>query len=62
MAITTIIMFSVLVYEVSGPIFAKLAIGKAGRNRRNGPGVEGSGARAVPVQKQEHPAMAFEQG
>ena len=29
-AITTIIMFSVLVYEVSGPIFAKLAIGKAG--------------------------------
>ena len=29
-AITTIIMFSVLVYEVSGPIFAKLAIQKAG--------------------------------
>ena len=29
-AITTIIMFSVLVYEVSGPIFAKIAISKAG--------------------------------
>lgn len=28
--ITTIIMFSVLVYEVSGPIFAKIAIQKAG--------------------------------
>ncbi|MCK9524373.1 MAG: cation:proton antiporter [Limnochordia bacterium] len=28
--ITTIIMFSVLVYEVSGPIFAKIAISKAG--------------------------------
>jgi Kef-type K+ transport system membrane component KefB len=29
-AISTIIMFSVLIYEVSGPIFAKLAIQKAG--------------------------------
>lgn len=29
-AIITIIMFSVLVYEVSGPIFAKIAIQKAG--------------------------------
>ena len=29
-AIGTIIMFSVLVYEVSGPIFAKIAIEKAG--------------------------------
>lgn len=29
-AIITIIMFSVLVYEVSGPIFAKIAIEKAG--------------------------------
>lgn len=29
-AIVTIIMFSVLVYEVSGPIFAKIAIEKAG--------------------------------
>lgn len=29
-AITTIIMFSVLIYEVSGPIFAKIAIHKAG--------------------------------
>lgn len=29
-AIVTIIMFSVLVYEVSGPIFAKIAIQKAG--------------------------------
>lgn len=29
-AITTIIMFSVLIYEVSGPIFAKIAITKAG--------------------------------
>lgn len=29
-AIITIIMFSVLVYEVSGPIFAKIAIDKAG--------------------------------
>jgi len=29
-AITTIIMFSVLIYEVSGPIFAKIAIQKAG--------------------------------
>lgn len=29
-AIITIIMFSVLVYEVSGPIFAKMAISKAG--------------------------------
>ncbi|MDD4694519.1 MAG: cation:proton antiporter [Firmicutes bacterium] len=28
--ITTIIMFSVLIYEVSGPIFAKIAIEKAG--------------------------------
>jgi Kef-type K+ transport system membrane component KefB len=30
MAISTIIMFSVLIYEVSGPIFAKIAIEKAG--------------------------------
>jgi Kef-type K+ transport system membrane component KefB len=29
-AITTIIMFSVLVYETTGPIFAKIAISKAG--------------------------------
>ncbi len=29
-AINTIIMFSVLIYEVSGPIFAKIAIQKAG--------------------------------
>lgn len=29
-AITTVIMFSVLVYETSGPIFAKIAIQKAG--------------------------------
>ena len=29
-AISTIIMFSVLIYEVSGPIFAKIAIEKAG--------------------------------
>lgn len=29
-AISTIIMFSVLIYEVSGPIFAKIAIDKAG--------------------------------
>lgn len=29
-AITTIIMFSILIYEVSGPIFAKIAIDKAG--------------------------------
>ena len=29
-AITTIIMFSVLIYEVTGPIFAKIAIAKAG--------------------------------
>ena len=29
-AITTIIMFSVLIYEISGPIFAKIAIQKAG--------------------------------
>jgi len=29
-AITTVIMFSVLVYEVSGPIFAKMALKKAG--------------------------------
>lgn len=28
--ISTIIMFSVLIYEISGPIFAKLAIQKAG--------------------------------
>ena len=30
MPISTIIMFSVLIYEVSGPIFAKIAIEKAG--------------------------------
>lgn len=29
-AITTIIMFSILIYEVSGPVFAKIAISKAG--------------------------------
>ncbi|HAQ56469.1 MAG TPA: cation:proton antiporter [Acholeplasmatales bacterium] len=29
-AITTIIMFSILIYETSGPIFAKIAIAKAG--------------------------------
>lgn len=29
-AITTVIMFGVLVYEVTGPIFAKIAISKAG--------------------------------
>ena len=28
--ISTIIMFSVLIYEVTGPIFAKLAISRAG--------------------------------
>lgn len=33
-AISTIIMFSVLVYEVSGPIFAKIAIEKAGEINR----------------------------
>lgn len=29
-AITTIIMFSILIYEVSGPVFAKISIEKAG--------------------------------
>ena len=29
-AISTIIMFSVLIYEVTGPIFAKIAIERAG--------------------------------
>ena len=29
-AITTVIMFSVFVYEISGPIFAKIALNKAG--------------------------------
>jgi len=29
-AITTVIMFSVFVYEISGPIFAKMALNKAG--------------------------------
>jgi hypothetical protein len=29
-AITTIIMFSILIYETTGPIFAKIAIHKAG--------------------------------
>lgn len=61
-AITTIIMFSVLVYEVSGPIFAKMAIEKAGEiggmdRKGNRPGGEPS---AVP--KQERPAVAWEQG
>lgn len=28
--ITTIIMFSVLIYETTGPIFAKIALSKAG--------------------------------
>jgi Kef-type K+ transport system membrane component KefB len=30
LAITTIIMFSVLIYETTGPVFAKIAIKKAG--------------------------------
>lgn len=29
-AITTIIMFSILIYETTGPIFSKIAIKKAG--------------------------------
>ncbi len=29
-AITTIIMFSVLIYEISGPILAKIALQRAG--------------------------------
>jgi Kef-type K+ transport system membrane component KefB len=61
-AITTIIMFSVLVYEVSGPIFAKLAIGKAGEIGGMDREWSDPEPEAVPVQKQEHPAMAFEQG
>jgi Kef-type K+ transport system membrane component KefB len=61
-AITTIIMFSVLVYEVSGPIFAKLAIGKAGEIGGMDREWRDPEPEAVPVQKQEHPAMAFEQG
>lgn len=44
--ITTIIMFSVLVYEVSGPIFAKIAISKAGEIGGMDGGCEGSQARA----------------
>jgi Kef-type K+ transport system membrane component KefB len=61
-AITTIIMFSVLVYEVSGPIFAKLAIGKAGEIGGMDREWRDPEPEAVSVQKQEHPAMAFEQG
>jgi Kef-type K+ transport system membrane component KefB len=61
-AITTIIMFSVLVYEVSGPIFAKLAIGKAGEIGGMDREWSDPEPEAVSVQKQEHPAMAFEQG
>ena len=36
--ISTIIMFSVLIYEVTGPIFAKLAIQKAGEIDGSGKG------------------------
>lgn len=36
--ISTIIMFSVLIYEVTGPIFAKLAIQKAGEINGSGKG------------------------
>jgi len=47
--ITTIIMFSILIYEVSGPIFAKIAIDKAGeinglekiKEKQNKQGLEG---------------------
>lgn len=61
-AITTIIMFSVLVYEVSGPIFAKLALQKAGEI--GGMDRDASPARQVEsaAQKRETPAIAFDQG
>ena len=45
-AINTIIMFSVLIYEVSGPIFAKIAIQKAGE-------IPGLGSKAVSKQQTE---------
>ncbi|HPT82920.1 MAG TPA: cation:proton antiporter [Limnochordia bacterium] len=60
-AITTIIMFSVLVYEVSGPILAKLAIQKAGEigglDRRQTPAEQEGPA----ADKRELPVIAFEQ-
>lgn len=59
-AITTIIMFSVLVYEVSGPILAKLAIQKAGEigglDRRQTPAEQEGPA----ADKRELPVIAFE--
>ena len=39
-AITTVILFSVLVYEISGPILAKIAIQKAGEINSLGKVVE----------------------
>lgn len=45
-AINTIIMFSVLIYEVSGPIFAKIAIQKAGE-------IPGLGKKVVSKQQTE---------
>ncbi len=50
-AINTIIMFSVLIYEVSGPIFAKIAIQKAGE-------IGGLEKFNVPLQKQEAEEIA----
>lgn len=46
--ITTIIMFSVLVYETTGPIFAKIAISKAGEI--GGMDRQGENLQATPVE------------
>jgi Kef-type K+ transport system membrane component KefB len=51
-AITTIIMFSVLIYEVSGPIFAKIAIQKAGEID----GLDKLVIESQPLQPAEQPA------
>ncbi len=48
LAITTIIMFSILIYETSGPIFAKIAISKAGE-------INGM---AVPAEASQSPAAS----
>lgn len=59
-AITTLIMFSILIYETTGPIFARIAINKAGeikgqdkyRNSKDfGEEVDVEGGNYIPIEE-----------
>ena len=49
--ISTIIMFSILVYELLGPIFAKISLQKAGE-------IDGGKERKELTEKQKKPEIA----